>query len=88
MINEKEVPFLKVSDLNLASVLLVLNFAIDGTDNHNPKKIYFYFIQTPELEAVVEQYWKNELTINPRSLEYARREILNMIHEHENIKKC
>lgn len=77
-------PLVKTSDINLAATLLVLGFAIDGTDTNNPKKVFFYFKETQKLKEAIDKYWRGDQRVNPKNFAYARKEIMVRIHENED----
>lgn len=82
-----DLPLVRTADINLAATLLVLGFAIDGTDNRNPKKVFFYFKRTQKLEEVIDRYWRGDLKVEPKEFGYAKREIMTRIKENENHQK-
>lgn len=58
--------YYSTSDLCL-SALLSLYFPLDCINKINPHKAQFLFKRTPELEKVIESYWKGQLKIEPRT---------------------
>ena len=57
------------SDIALSASLVCLNFKLLYLDRSgSSSNIKFVFENKPEIEKVVNQYWNNELLINPRSL--------------------
>ena len=76
-------PLIRISDVNLASALLTLGFNILGTDDHDPKRIAFFFDDTQEAKQAIDMYWRDELKVSPKSLAYSRRDILSRIHQKE-----
>ena len=74
-------PLIQISDINLASALLTLGFNILGTDDLNPKQVYFYFDDTQAIKETIDLYWRNELKVNPQAMAYSRREILSLVHK-------
>lgn len=53
------------SDLSLATTLS-LWFSIENIDRSNPRKALFIFRKTPELERLIDQYFRNEIKVSPQ----------------------
>jgi len=53
------------SDLALATTIS-LNFPIEDIDRSNPRKAVFVFQRSPELEALVNSYFTNQLKVSPQ----------------------
>ena len=62
----QEREFYKTADLSLAAVL-VFSFPIEALDRTNPRKAYFVFRRDVGLDELVEQFWRGELKVEPRS---------------------
>lgn len=58
--------YYQTSDLSLATTLS-LWCPIEDIDRSNPRKAVFVFRKTPELEKLVDQYFRNELKISPQT---------------------
>ncbi|MCL4384178.1 DUF5659 domain-containing protein [Patescibacteria group bacterium] len=58
------------SDLSLTATLSLYQ-PIESLDNSDPRKVYFTFKKTPELEKLIEMYWSGELKVSP--LDYFRK---------------
>ncbi|MDD5738506.1 MAG: DUF5659 domain-containing protein [Candidatus Pacebacteria bacterium] len=56
--------FYKTSDFALA-VVLSLSFPIYEIDKENPRRAYFVFEQTKELDEMVDSYYRDDLKISP-----------------------
>ncbi|PIP31439.1 hypothetical protein COX24_03600 [bacterium (Candidatus Gribaldobacteria) CG23_combo_of_CG06-09_8_20_14_all_37_87_8] len=54
------------SDLSLATTASLF-FPIEDIDRSNPRKAVFIFRKTPELEKLVDQYFRNEIKISPQT---------------------
>ena len=76
-----DLPLIRTSDINLASSLLCSGFNIDGIDKHEIKRIFFLFRRTPQLDEIIDLYWRGDLKVNPKEFANARREIMARIHE-------
>lgn len=57
--------YYQTSDLSLATTLS-LWCPIEDIDRSNPRKAVFVFRKTPELEKLVDQYFRNEIKISPQ----------------------
>lgn len=55
----------KTSDLALATTIS-LYFPVIDTDRATPPKIFFVFLRTPQLDVLIERFWRGELTIEPQ----------------------
>jgi len=53
------------SDLALATVIS-LSYPIDEVDRQNPRRSQFLFRRDPDLDRLVESYWRGELQIEPQ----------------------
>jgi len=53
------------SDLALATTIS-LNFPIEDIDRTNPRKAVFVFRRSPELEALVDSFFTNQLKVAPQ----------------------
>jgi len=71
----------KTSDINLAAALLCLGYDVKGIDNRNPSRVYFFFFESPELAAAIDDYWRGDLRVDPKELANSRRELLTRIRE-------
>jgi len=57
--------YYQTSDLSL-STTISLFFPIEDIDRSNPRKAVFIFRKIPELEKLVEQYFRNEIKVSPQ----------------------
>jgi len=57
--------YYQTSDLSLATTLS-LWCPIEEIDRSNPHKALFFFHKTPELEKLIDQYFRNEIKISPQ----------------------
>lgn len=55
----------RVSDLGLACVLS-LYFPIISVDKSNPRKIFFNFNKSKDLDLIIEKYWSGGLKVEPK----------------------
>lgn len=79
--------FFRTSNLNLATTLYTLGFPISGIYQSNvSESMEFYFEHAPELEKIVDQYWKRELKVEPNTLLINRKEILDHLMKQKNEK--
>ena len=56
--------YYSTSDLALATALSLF-YPVDSIDRQNPHKAYFLFKRTPDLDQLIEAYWKGEVKVNP-----------------------
>lgn len=58
----------KTADLALVAVILLFApDALEVVDRANPHKVLFGFKRGPDLDALVGQYWKRELKVEPQA---------------------
>ena len=57
----------ETTDLGLAASLTACGFKVTAVDKSNPRRVIFWFENTPELISKVEQFWSQELLL-PASL--------------------
>jgi len=53
------------SDLSLVTTISLF-FPIEKIDRSNIRKAIFIFKKTPELEKLIDQYFRNEIKISPQ----------------------
>lgn len=61
----QEEMFYHTSDLALATVLS-LSYPIEATDKSNPRKAQFIFRRDKNLDALIEDYWRGEVRVEPQ----------------------
>ena len=61
-----ELKYYRTSDLALASAI-ALYYPIDAIDKQNPHKAEFIFRREENFDALIEQYWKGLLRIEPQA---------------------
>ena len=61
----QEESFYQTSDLALATVLS-LSYPIEATDKSNPRKAQFIFRRDKNLDALIEDYWRGEVRVEPQ----------------------
>ena len=54
------------SDLALAAVLALL-YPLEAIDRHDPGAVQFVFRRDAYLDALVAQYWRGELRVEPQA---------------------
>lgn len=59
-----ETDFYKTSDLPLA-VVLSLYYPLEAIDRTNPRRAFFIFKRSPELDELIEKYYRRELKVDP-----------------------
>lgn len=59
--------FYKTADLALVAVLLLfIPDSLEVCDRANPRKVFFAFRRSGELDELVSKYWKRELAVEPQ----------------------
>ena len=72
------------SDLALATTIS-LQFPIQDIDRSNPRKAVFVFLRSPELEDLVESYFRNELKISPQTFFNQLRDIKSRLYAERSL---
>ena len=72
------------SDLALATTIS-LKFPIQDIDRSNPRKAVFIFLRSPELEGLVEGYFRNELKISPQTFFNQLRDIKSRLYAERSL---
>ena len=66
MTNNNE-EFYKTADLALVAVLLLfIPDSLEVCDRANPRKVFFSFRRSDQLDELVSKYWKRELAVEPQ----------------------
>jgi hypothetical protein len=76
----KENQIYKQSYLTLC-ICLSLHFPIIATQRVSPTEVEFIFEYTAELDALVDTFWKRELTVEPIAFDDQRKNLLRRINE-------
>lgn len=66
MKNNLDENLFKTSDLALATTIS-LSFPIVATDRTTPPRVSFVFQRTPDLETLMERYWRWEIAVEPQA---------------------
>jgi len=74
--------YYETSDLAL-SAFLSLFFPIDSLDRTNPGKTLFLFVRSPELEKLIEAFWKRKVQVNPQDYFSAIKNIKSRLYENK-----
>lgn len=72
----------EVNDLALATTISIF-FPIDCIQKKKDKRVIFFFKRTPELEKLVEGYWRRELKIEPQMFFYQLKLIKSRIYSND-----
>ncbi|MCX6793721.1 MAG: DUF5659 domain-containing protein [Candidatus Gottesmanbacteria bacterium] len=56
----------KTSDLALATTIS-LSFPVIARDRATSPRVFFVFHRTPELDVLVERFWRGEITVEPQA---------------------
>lgn len=69
-------------DLGLASALVALGHQIKELDRANPNRVQFVFVRSDELDAAVNAYWADEVSVPPQQYFNAMKSLKNQIYSH------
>ncbi len=58
--------YYQTSDLSLATTLSLFASIEEIDRSTNPRKALFIFRKTPELEKLIDQYFRNEIKVSPQ----------------------
>ena len=78
-----DINLVKTPDVNLATTLLCLGFSIEGIDDINPQKVFFYFRENDQLNLTINRYWKGDLLVDPKMMGSCRREVMTRLHDNQ-----
>jgi len=53
----------QTSDFGLATAILTSGFELVGVDRGNPRRVYFMFNKSDEIEDCVTRYWNGKLLL-------------------------
>ncbi len=68
------------SDYCLATTLITLGYRLVGLDRKDPKRVFFEFQPTIQLEKNVEAYWDNQLLVSPRDFFNSQRQLKSRLY--------
>jgi hypothetical protein len=77
--NQSYPPF-ETSSLPLATTLTCLGITLDSVIKSNSGKAVFVFSQTPELNQILESFWRKDLRIEPITFFEAQRYLKSRIY--------
>ena len=60
--------FFKTYDLNISAVLVASDFPPDRIERQKNGKVLFFFKSCPAVKKIVENYWKQEIKLNPQKI--------------------
>lgn len=64
----EENQFYKTADLALVAVILLFTpDSLEVVDRANSRKVLFVFRKSPQLDELVDQYWKREIKVEPQA---------------------
>ena len=73
--------FFTTFDLNVSSVLVALGHQLDHIERNQKGRTLFFFKASPQIKKIVQNYWKQEISINPQklfdSLKFLKNQIYN-----------
>ncbi|KKQ92222.1 MAG: hypothetical protein UT17_C0003G0245 [Candidatus Woesebacteria bacterium GW2011_GWB1_39_10] len=65
---EKQTELFKTSDIKSSAYLLTEGISIVKIIKSDPQKVHFCFPNTPEVKNLLQRYWTNRASANPRLL--------------------
>ena len=68
------------TDLQLATTLVTADFPVFSLEKEGQDKVHFIFEKSDGLEKAVDQYWRDELSLNPRRLFNDYRDLKTRLH--------
>lgn len=73
--NDSNISPLQVSDLTLATTLILHGFIIERMNLENPSRATFEFKKTKDIQDIIEKFWRGDITVEPRKFNYTLREL-------------
>ncbi|NMC51524.1 hypothetical protein GYA54_02210 [Candidatus Kuenenbacteria bacterium] len=64
-LNEND--FFRHQDICLIATLCSYGYAVDAIDKQNPKKVVFIVKRDEKIDEITQQYWTNELLVEPKA---------------------
>ncbi|PIP30675.1 hypothetical protein COZ22_01405 [bacterium (Candidatus Howlettbacteria) CG_4_10_14_3_um_filter_37_10] len=68
------------NDFALAVTLLCLGFIIINLDKTNPVKVYFLFERSNRLDQAINDFWNNQILVNPKVFFNTQKELKARIY--------
>lgn len=68
------------TDMALAGTIVAVGYPLDHLENLDQKKVTFVFRKEPNLDAIVQSFWNDSLTVNPKRYFYALKEIKSRLY--------
>ncbi len=65
--NITQQPTYRTSDLSLAATLSVKGYKLVSLDRSHSPKVAFLFERDSDLDWNIQQYWADQLSVNPKS---------------------
>ena len=66
--NNKDEKFFTTYDLNISAVLIALGYSLDHLERQPNGRAAFSFLASPGIKKVVQDYWRQQITLNPQKL--------------------
>ena len=57
--------FYSTTDFYIAVSLMTAEFPVEDLNRDNPQRVEFLFIQSPELEEFVKNFWARKIKVEP-----------------------
>jgi hypothetical protein len=58
----------KINDLGCAASIITAGYDLDSLERNDRERVSFVFKNSPQLEEIINNYWKNNLQVDARSL--------------------
>jgi hypothetical protein len=81
MENQAKEQFVYVQDLALAAAMLCYGFRVSHIQSDDNHKFQFAITNDENLGAVIEAYWSDALSVNPKTYFYMLRDLKNRMFE-------
>lgn len=74
-----------ISDLGSAAYLIAVGEQLLRTDHGDPKRVVFYFRNTPAVHKAVEEFWNGNARVEPLHLLQAQKLLKQRIYAHRQL---
>ena len=71
--------YYQTADLGLAAAISIF-YPVDAVDRQNPRRALFIFKRDDELDMFIENFWKQELKVEPQAYFYQLKNLKTRIY--------
>lgn len=71
----------ETSNINLAATLCALGAQFESIDRRSSDKCLFQFREAPELQQLVDAYWRRQLTVEPQTILQALKNVKARLYD-------